>query len=338
LFRQGLGISWLEIKTLRIAWIVALGLAAWILSQLPLEAALQSVAGLGLEQWLLWIGVNLLVIALLVARWLVLTRAMGLAVSFAQLLRVRQAGQLISFVTPGPQFGGEPLQVYWLWKRYKLPGHSALLSVGMDRFFELWINFAVLQMAVFALALTVSIDLVDWSAIGLILSLMVLLLAFVVWFLIRRPEHVRKGVERLTRPWKDHPHLGRLYTHWSRMHESLQAVIEAKRPALVQALILSLLGWVAMISEFWLLLWLVDLDFDLSSFVFLLAVTRLAFLLPLPGGIGSVEAGIFWAFSVLALPLPVATGLIVLMRLRDFVVLLAGALMLPGLSASTKVS
>ena len=338
MFRQGLGISWLEIKTLRIAWIVALGLAAWILSQLPLEAALQSVAGLGLEQWLLWIGVNLLVIALLVARWLVLTRAMGLAVSFAQLLRVRQAGQLISFVTPGPQFGGEPLQVYWLWKRYKLPGHSALLSVGMDRFFELWINFAVLQMAVFALALTVSTDLVDWSAIGLILSLLVLLLAFVVFFIIRKPEQVRKGIERLTRPWKNHPRLGRLHTHWSRMHESLQAVIEAKRPALVQALILSLLGWVAMISEFWLLLWLVDLDFDLSSFVFLLAVTRLAFLLPLPGGIGSVEAGIFWAFSVLALPLPVATGLIVLMRLRDFVVLLAGALMLPGLSATAKVS
>jgi len=338
LFRQGLGISWLEIKTLRIAWIVGPGLAAWILSQLPLEAALQSVIGLGLEQWLLWIGVNLLVIALLVARWLALTRAMGLAVSFAQLLRVRQAGQLISFVTPGPQFGGEPLQVYWLWKRYKLQGHSAFLSVGMDRFFELWINFAVLQMAVFTLALTVSTDLVDWSAIGLILSSLVLLLTFVVWFLIRKPEYVRKGIERLTRPWKNHPRLGRLHAHWSQMHESLQEVIEEKRPALGQALVLSLLGWVAMISEFWLLLWLVDVDFDLSSFVFLLAVTRLAFLLPLPGGIGSVEAGIFWAFSVLALPLSAATGLIILMRLRDLVVLLAGALMLPGLSATAKVS
>lgn len=208
----------------------------------------------------------------------------------------------------------------------------------MDRFFELWINFAVLLIAVFTLALTVSTDLVDWSAIGLILSLQVLLLAFVVWFLIRQPEHVRKGIERLTRSWKNHPRLGRLHTHWSRMHESLQAVIKEKRPALGQALALSLLGWVAMISEFWLLLRLVDVDFDLSSFVFLLAVTRLAFLLPLPGGIGSVEAGIFWAFSVLALPLPAAIGLIALMRLRDCVVLLAGAMMLPGLSATPKVS
>lgn len=337
LFRQDYGVRWLKIKTLRIAWIVALGLAAWILSQLPLEAALQSVARLGLEQWLLWICVNLLVIALLVARWLALTRAMGLAVSFAQLLRVRQAGQLISFVTPGPQFGGEPLQVYWLWKRYKLPGHSAFLSVGMDRFFELWINFAVLLLAVFTLAITVSTDLVDWSAIVLILLGLLLLLAFVVWFIIRQPERMRSGIERLTRPWKNHPRLGRLQTHWSRMHESLQAVIKEKRPALGQALVLSLLGWVAMISEFWLLLRLVDVDFDLSSFFFLLAVTRLAFLLPLPGGIGSLEAGIFWAFSVLALPLAAAAGLIALMRFRDFVVLLAGALMLPGLSATAKV-
>ena len=316
---------------------MALGLAAWILSQLPLEAALQSVAELGLEQWLLWICVNLLVIVLLVARWLALTRAMGSAVSFAQLLRVRQAGQLISFVTPGPQFGGEPLQVYWLWKRYKLPGHSAFLSVGVDRFFELWINFAVLLMVVSKLAITVSTDLVDWSAIVLILLGLVLLLAFAAWFITRQPERMLSGIERLTWPWKNHPRLGRLQTHWSRLHEALQAVIKEKRPALGQALVLSLLGWVAMISEFWLLLRLVDVDFDLSSFFFLLAVTRLAFLLPLPGGIGSLEAGIFWAFSVLALPLAAAAGLIALMRFRDFVVLLAGALMLPGLSATAKV-
>ena len=40
---------------------------------------------------------------------------------------------MIGFVTPGPQFGVNHCR-YWLWKRYKLPGHSALLSVGMDRF------------------------------------------------------------------------------------------------------------------------------------------------------------------------------------------------------------
>ena len=89
-----------------------------------------------------------------------------------------------------------------------------------------------------------------------------------------------------------------------------------------------------MIAEFWLLLRLVGLDFDLTTFMVLFTAVRLAFLLPLPGGIGSVEAGLFWAFSALALPLPAAAGLIALMRLRDVLVLLFGALMLPGLSAA----
>ena len=158
----------------------------------------------------------------------------------------------------------------------------------------------MLLLAVFTLALTVSTDLVGWSAIVLILFGLVLLLAFVVWFIIRQPECMRGGIERLTRPWKNHPRLGRLKTHWSRMHESLQAVIKEKRPALGQALVLSLLGWVAMISEFWLLLRLVDVDFDLSTFFFLLAVTRLALSVAAAGRHWQSRSGNFLGLLVIS--------------------------------------
>ena len=76
---------------------------------------------------------------------------LGLGISLLQILGVRQAGALISFVTPGPQFGGEPLQVLWLWRRYRVPGPTALLAVGLDRFFELFVNFSVLLVAVLLL-------------------------------------------------------------------------------------------------------------------------------------------------------------------------------------------
>jgi glycosyltransferase 2 family protein len=209
--------------------------------------------------------------------------------------------------------------------------------VGLDRFYELWINFAVLLLAVLALAASAATSLVDWRAIALILSGLVLTLALGAWFLLRQPQRIRGWIEALTRPWQKHPRLGQLHAHWSQMHESLQTLVKEKRLALGLALGLSLLGWAGMIAEFWLLLRFVEVDFDLTTFVFLFTVVRLAFLLPLPGGIGSVEAGLFWAFSALALPLPAATGLIALMRLRDVLVLVAGALMLPGMSAAAKV-
>ena len=75
-----------------------------------------------------------------------------------------------------------------------------------------------------------------------------------------------------------------------------------------------------------------------SSFVFLLVAIRLAFLLPLPGGIGTLEAAVFWAFLSLELPATAAIGIIALMRLRDGVVLIANIASLRGLRKESKTS
>ena len=99
---------------------------------------------------------------------------------------------------------------------------------------------------------------------------------------------------------------------------------------------LSLLAWVGMIGEFWFLLYLVEAPRDLTSFVLLFTAVRLAFLLPLPGGIGSVEAALFWGFQSLGAPLETAAALILLMRLRDAVILLSGAFILPVLQSEAR--
>jgi uncharacterized protein (TIRG00374 family) len=322
-----------------LSWPLALGLLWWVLSLLPGEQLLQAITGLSMANWLIWITLNGLIILLLAARWQVLTRAMGAVTTLGALLRVRQAGQLISFVTPGPQFGGEPLQVYWLWKRYGLPGHGAFLAVGLDRFYELWINFAVLLLAILTLAATASsasASVFDWRLPALLLLLLVGILVAAAWFLIKHPSRVEAWIEKVSRPWQNHPRLGALVSQgpeqWTQLHSALQTLIERQRPALGLALILSLLGWAGMIIELWLLLGFAGLEVDAAEFVLLFTVLRLAFLLPLPGGLGSVEAGLLLAFQALALPLSAAAGLITLMRLRDVLVLILGALLLPGLS------
>ena len=310
---------------------MAIGLAAWVLSRMPFTELVQSITDLHLSQWIIWTALNLIVILLLAGRWLLLTRAMGLPCKILQLLRIRQAGQLISFVTPGPQFGGEPLQVFWLWRRYAVPGHAAFLAVGLDRFYELWINFAVLLFAVLILLTSRSVTFVNWHIIAFVLLGLLLMMGLFGWFVLRKPLLIRDWLQRLTSRWKDHERLRNLDTHFSQLNASLKQVFIEQRPALGMALSLSLLAWAGMIAEFWLLLSFVDVPLNLATFIFLFTVVRLAFLLPLPGGIGSVEAGLFWGFQALALPLPAAAALIVLMRLRDVVILLAGAAALPGL-------
>ena len=98
-------------------WAAALSMLGWILSQLPLATITQSISALSPQQWLAWLGLNLAIILLAALRWRVLTGMLKLPVSLGELLLIRQAGQAVRFITPGPQFGGEPLQIFWMWRR-----------------------------------------------------------------------------------------------------------------------------------------------------------------------------------------------------------------------------
>ncbi|MDD9894253.1 MAG: lysylphosphatidylglycerol synthase transmembrane domain-containing protein [Gammaproteobacteria bacterium] len=313
------------------SWIVALALAIWILSFLPLDAVLQSLTAISFSDWFLWIGLNIAVILLLTSRWQILTNAMQFTVGFFQLLRVRQAGQLISFVTPGPQFGGEPLQIYWLWRKFAAPVHMAFLAVGLDRFFELWVNFTILLLAALTLLYSSSAPLFNWQYVALVLLAVISMMLIGGWFLIARPENFYQRVSRIIQPWLHHERLQQLDAHLSEFHNELKNIFSNGRQKLRAALLMSILAWAVMLAEFWVLLSIIDIPLSVTTYILLFTLMRLAFLLPLPGGIGTVEAALFSGFQILSLPLPAATSLIALIRLRDIIILLFGASLLPGL-------
>ncbi len=316
-----------------LTWLLAFLLAGIIISRLPLAGFLDAVASLQLQDWGIWIALNLGILTLLAGRWFILTRALQLDLGLLQILGIRQAGQLISFVTPGPQFGGEPLQVYWLWKKYAVSGPTAILAVGLDRFFELSVNFGVLLLAVLALLATATAPETEWLTISAVLLGLMLLMGLAGWLLLRQPARIRDLVGRFASSWQKHPRLQNLGDYWSQLNDQLQTLATDCRPALGLALLTSIAAWIGMIGEFGFLLYLADIPIELTSFILLFTVVRLAFLLPLPGGIGSVEAALFWAFQSMELPLAMAASLIVLMRLRDLLILLSGALVLPSLNS-----
>ncbi len=95
-----------------------------------------------LSQLRLWqIGVlfiiNSGVICAIAARWWIIVRSENRSVPFLPLVRYRLSTFGISYFTPGPQVGGEPLQVYYLQKNHGLTFARSTSAVIMDKLIEL---------------------------------------------------------------------------------------------------------------------------------------------------------------------------------------------------------
>ncbi|MBC53716.1 MAG: TIGR00374 family protein [Gammaproteobacteria bacterium] len=321
-------------------WPMALLLVAWTLSQMPLAGLPDMLGALTGYQWLLWAVVNLMIIAISTERWRQLGRMLGEAPGFWHMLLIRQAGQTVSFITPAPHFGGEPFQIYWLVRRLGMNIHRAVLSLALDRFYELWINFLMLLLGVSLVLLLQTSDAAngqgnDWQRILLLLLGLLALLSMVAWLLIRQPVLLSARLEKLGAGWLRSPRLAALGNHWQVLGSELRTVVSTQRPALLGALGLSLLGWALMIFEVWLVLTYFGITPDALSLALILVAMRLALLLPLPGGIGSLEAAVLWSFQTQALPADAALGLIALTRLRDVLVLLTGLLCLRALQGKS---
>lgn len=320
--------KWLRVLT----WTLALVLLLVVGNQLPFTDLPILLARPGTAGLSVWVVLNTLIVLILAWRWYLLARPLAPGTTWLSWLLVRQAGQVVSFVTPGPQFGGEPLQVFWLWKVYRMPGHAALLAVCLDRFYELWVNFAVLILALLLLVFVAAGVTDHWLPVLMTVLLFIILLSLAGWGLIRYPQLFGQLLDKLAVRWQQVPKLAGLDGYWSRLHADLLGLVRHHKPALAGALVASVLGWIGMGLEIWLLLRFFAVDPDIRNFLVLLVAIRLAFLLPLPGGIGTLEAAVFWACQMQGMPTDTAMGLIVMIRLRDAVVMGVGLLCLRRLN------
>jgi len=316
-------------------WLLALALAGWTLWQLPVADMLTGLARLNWWQWWSWAAINCAILYLAVVRWQVLAASAGVTLSATALFRLRQAGSAVSFITPGPQFGGEPLQLYWLHRIHRLPLHRAAVVLGLERFMETAINIAVLLTGVLMLLGTAILPVNAWLQVsGILLAALVGLFALAT-LLLRHPEWLAIRLGRLIARWRGGSRAGDDDNGWVAFITLVREVLSGQRLRLWLALGLSLAVWLALFVELVMLLGFLGLSPTPLQVVLIMVGMRLAMLLPMPGGIGTIEASLYWSFSFLSLTLSAAAGLIALSRLRDAVILIVGLACLSGLQRHT---
>lgn len=310
--------------TTLVLWLLALALAGWTLRQLPLSSIAAQLGQLAWHNWLLWTLVNGAILFMAVKRWQLLGQALQAPLSLARLFRMRQAGSAVSFLTPGPHFGGEPLQLFWLKRFFGQPLHRAVAMLGLDRFVETSTNIAVLLAGVLMLLGTAMVPLDDGLQVSAILGGVLAALVLAAALVVRHPVWLANRFRPLAQRWRGVENDSNRESGWQALVRLMQNALAMHRERLWVALLLSLLGWGALVLELWLLLRFLGLSPSPTDLLTIMVGMRLAMLLPVPGGIGTIEASLLWSFQLLGLPVSAALGLIALTRLRDAVVLLVG--------------
>ncbi len=315
---------------------LALGLLWLTLRTIPLTEVWAQLSQLRLDQLAVLAAANVLVLATFSLRWWILLYAQGYTVPYHKLMGYRLATFAVSYFTPGPQFGGEPLQVYLVTQRHGVPPAAALAAVVLDKLIELIFNFTFIVLgALFVL---------QWHAgtgqqlqIGPLagLGLLFLVPAGILGALalgrhpLSRPfaaalsvwEGIRGGVERAGAL---HGRL-RHFAVTLRESEDLGSGLFRARPGLLAAAIAaSLVSWAAIIGEFWLMTYILELGLSLPEAMYALLAARAAILLPLPAAVGALEASQALAMASLGLPAAYGISLSLLIRGRDVLLGLAG--------------
>ena len=315
--------SWLA----RLFWLALLAaLLFWALQNAPLAEIWNSLQLLRPWQILALLALNTVIFGLITARWWLIIRAEARRVPFLPLVAYRLAAFGMSYFTPGPQVGGEPLQILYMQKAYGLTTVRATAAVIMDKLLEFLANFLFLALGLFSVTASGMLGGFApdaWVAVPLALLLLWPLLHILLLYRRRHPlSTLIKPLRQLLAGRKKFAAI-ETFLRLVIVSEHLAALFCRRHIGhLLAALGVSLLSWAGMMLEYYLMLIFLSADLSLTETLAALTVVRLSFLAPLPAGLGALEASQVFAATAFGLPAALGISLALLMRARD--ILLGG--------------
>lgn len=311
-----------RLRSLRwLIWLALPLLLAILLRSIPLAEiwlVLASISPLALAGL---IAFNAFVMVLFSSRWWLALRAQDYRLGYLTVFRYRMAAFAISYFTPGTQFGGEPLQVYSVSSRHAVPAAPAVASVTLDKLFELLANFTFLVIGVAVILqkqLIVSLPSgqgVVWAA-----GLLALPLAYLALLWSGRsplPWLIERISARLPNKIKTRLNVQLIVDVAKTAEAQIHALFHQKPVTVLWMVAASVLIWLSSLAEYWLALRVLGVHLDLWQTVAALTVSRLAFMTPLPGGLGALEAGQILALGAMGFNPAIGIAISLWIRVRD---------------------
>lgn len=273
-----------------------------------------------LQSWqiMVLVVINIAIYMLVTLRWWIVIRAERKTITFLPLVLVRVAVFGVSYFTLGPQVGGEPLQVLYLQRKYGMTYTRATSTVIMDKLLEFLANFFLL---VFGLMAVLQAGIISINGSRPLVSL-IPLAALLAWppihiMLMIRGRYPIGGVLRAAFSRFGNP-------KWLRFiiaSERMAGMFCQRHPrALLMAVGASLAAGAAMVAEYALITSFLGINLHGWQTLAAWTTSWLAFLVPLPGGLGALEASQVFTLGAFEISAALAIGVTLMIRARDLLI------------------
>jgi uncharacterized protein (TIRG00374 family) len=297
----------------------------WAFRKAPLAEIWAAIQQLQWWEILVILSLNGIFYVVATLRWWIIIRAENKHVPYFPLLGVRVSVFGVSYFTLGPQVGGEPLQVLALQKRYGLTYTHATATVLMDKLLEFLVDFSML-----AIGLTAILRVGVLAESRLQFSGDLLLLAFLVlWppihlILLYKRHYPLSGVVRRL-PFIKHTSKP---VRFLRAAEQLAGRFCQRHPRrLLVATGMSLLAGAGMLLDYALMTTFLNIHLTFWKMTAGWMMGWISLVMPLPGGLGALEASQVFTLGSFGFSAAAALGLTLVMRGRDILIASLGLLL-----------
>ncbi|HNQ96292.1 MAG: flippase-like domain-containing protein [Anaerolineales bacterium] len=279
----------------------------------PFAEIWNALKNLKLWQICLILLLNAFVITCMTARWWIIVRAENPSMPFLPMVRYRLSVFGLSYFTPGPQVGGEPLQIIYLQRNHGITFARATSAVIMDKLLEFLVNFVLIGIGAWAI---VKVGLISGSGIRLTLSLiglgalLILPLAYIIL--------LHMGIHPLAKILKPLVKKTSKATRLIVVAEQMASIFCRKHVrSMFLAIMVSFAALAGIALEYYLMVSFLGMNINAIQVFAALTAMQIAFLMPLPGGLGALEASQVFALGAFGQPASAAISLTLLMRARD---------------------
>ncbi len=297
-----------------LVFIVLATLLYFALRNAPLTEIFKTLKQLQLWQIAALLGINSIIYALITLRWWIIVRAESRSLPYLPLVAVRLAVFGVSYFTLGPQVGGEPLQVLYLQRKYGITYTRATASVLMDKLLEFLANFFLLAVGLTSV-LQAGILSTNGSSSLVSLSGLVILC---VWppihiiLMMRGIYPVSSVVRKIS---------NNKFARFVFASERMAGTFCRRHlSSLLSATAVSILAAIGMVGEYFFITSCLQIELSFSQTIAAWTAGWLAFLVPLPCGLGALEASQVFALGAFGISAASAISVTFLIRGRDLLI------------------